>query len=217
MDFKHIIWDFDGTLFDTYPHTARAFQVTLKREYGVQENLGEIESQMRISMQTAFDFYKEKYETDDYFCKSFKEFQIIYENQNALPHINAHMICRFIHEQEAFNYLFTHRDKSVVSLMQKHGFYELFREIITKENGFPRKPAPDGLNQLIKKYKMNKNETLYIGDREIDLKCAERAGVRFCLFARDINFTLNADFRVQNFSDLYYIINSTLSTRKKQH
>ncbi|WP_202621575.1 HAD family hydrolase [Anaerocolumna sedimenticola] len=39
--YKHIIWDFDGTLFDTYPVTGIAFQMTLK-ENGILESLDEI-------------------------------------------------------------------------------------------------------------------------------------------------------------------------------
>ena len=29
MRYRHIIWDFDGTLFDTYPVMARAFTETM--------------------------------------------------------------------------------------------------------------------------------------------------------------------------------------------
>jgi HAD superfamily hydrolase (TIGR01549 family) len=218
MDFKHIIWDFDGTLFDTYPHTAQAFLNLLKREYMVHENLFEIEQQMRVSMQHAYDYYKDKFEIDDDFIEKFEDYRRIYENQNALPHHNAYMLSRFIYDQGSRNYLYTHRDKTVISMMQKHGFYEIFMNFVTMENGFGRKPDPGALNYLIETYKMDRAESLYIGDRDIDLLCAKAAGIKFCLFTENVNKTLDAgdaDFTVQNFSDLYYILNSTLSTRNK--
>ena len=213
MNLRHIIWDFDGTLFDTYPHMARAFQISLKKEYLINENVAEIEKQMRISLQTAYDYFTEKYELDSGFINKFNDFRNLHENANALPFLNAHMVCKFIYQQGLFNYLHTHRDKTADSMMQKHGFRELFTELVTEENNFPRKPAPDGLNYLIEKYGMNKNEVLYIGDRKIDLECARAAGVKFCLFAENIKDTVNtgADFAVQNFSDLYYIIDSLIS------
>jgi len=31
MRFTHHIWDFDGTIADTYPHTARAFREAMRR------------------------------------------------------------------------------------------------------------------------------------------------------------------------------------------
>jgi phosphoglycolate phosphatase-like HAD superfamily hydrolase len=214
MDFKHIIWDFDGTLFNTYPHTAQAFLNTLKKEYRVNENMHEIEKHMRFSLQYAYDFYKEKFDIDDEFIQKFNEYRKLYENLNALPFNNAYLVCKFIFDQGGANYLFTHRDTSVNAMMQKHGFYDLFKDIVTSEDGFPRKPAPDGLLHLIEKHKMKKEEVLYIGDRGIDLQCAKAAGIKSCLYKTTLNLEGGADFSVQNYSDFYYILNSTLTTRK---
>lgn len=208
MNFKHIVWDFDGTLFDTYPHIARAFQTMLKKEYLVQENVFEIETQMRISMQNAYDYYKEKFEIDDVFIKKFNEYRTLQENANALPYNSVHQLCMSVYQQGRFNYLHTHRDKTVHSMMQRHGFIELFTEIVTEENGFPRKPSPDGLNYLIEKYKMDRSEVLSVGDRKIDLDAAKAAGVKFCLFKENAKQVSEGepDFTVQNFGDLHYII-----------
>ncbi|MDR2531490.1 MAG: HAD-IA family hydrolase [Oscillospiraceae bacterium] len=219
MDFKHVIWDFDGTLFDTYPHTAQAFLNLLRKEHMIHENILEIQEQMRVSMQHAYDYYKDKYEIDDEFIAKFENYRVIYENRYVLPHINAHMVCRFIYDQGSVNYLCTHRDNSVISMMQKHGFDEIFKDYVTAENKFPKKPNPAGLLYLIEKHSMNKDETLYIGDRSIDLECAGAAGVKFCLFKENVNKTLEigeADFSVQNFSDFYYILNATLTTRNNE-
>ncbi|MCL1823426.1 MAG: HAD-IA family hydrolase [Oscillospiraceae bacterium] len=215
MDFKHIIWDFDGTLFDVYPHAARAFQIVLKREYGVMENVLEIEEQMRISMHRAYSYYKEKYELDHDFFKTFEEYRDIYENQNITPYNNTFMLCKFIYEQGAMNYLLTDRNRTAVSVLQKHGFYELFEDCVTSEDCPFQSPSADGLVFLLEKNKIDKHDALYIGDKEEDLQAARTAGVRFCFFTEDVNHKANnADYTVQNFSDLYYIINSSLSTRK---
>jgi phosphoglycolate phosphatase-like HAD superfamily hydrolase len=215
MDFRQVIWDFDGTLFNTYPHTAQAFLMLLKKEYLVSENVNDIEKNMRISMQHAYDFYRDKFDINDSFIRKFKEFRLLHENQNSLPTNDAYLVCKFIYDQGSFNYLHTHRDKGALSMLQKHGFKNIFRDFITSEDNFPKKPAPDAILHLIKKHGMNKREVLYIGDRGVDLECAHNAGVKFCLFTPNVNNTLNADFAVQNFSDLYYILNSTLTTRNK--
>jgi len=213
MDFKHIIWDFDGTLFDTYPHTASAFRIILKKEYGVAENVLEIEAQMRISMSNAYEFYKDKYEIDEGFWRRFKDFSALYENQNAIPYNNILMLCRFIFSQGLSNYLYTDRNKGVLSLLQKHGLYELFADFVTEENGFADTPDPSALNYLKDRHNMDKNQTIYIGDGAADLLCARNAGIKFCFFTEDVNRKLDADYTVQNFSDLYYIINSALTKK----
>ncbi|MEJ2252239.1 MAG: HAD hydrolase-like protein [Candidatus Lokiarchaeota archaeon] len=40
--FRHIIWDFDGTLFDTYPHITSVIQNVLKNEYNIDFSLENI-------------------------------------------------------------------------------------------------------------------------------------------------------------------------------
>jgi len=214
MDFNHVIWDFDGTLLNTYPHTARAFSIFLKKMYGVTENVTRIESRMRDGLQEAYEHYADKYDIEAMYMKKHLAQCEVVENACALPYINAHLVCKFIAEQGARNYLWTHRDTGALSMMQKHGFYELFSDFITEEDGFPRKPDPAALLHLIQKHDMDKEKTLYIGDREIDRQAARSAGVKFCFFTEDVNKTMDADFTVQNYSDLFYIINSTLTTKK---
>ena len=50
--FKHVIWDFDGTLFDTYPVMAKIFKELLEKE-GIEEPLDEIKQHMQVSMSFA--------------------------------------------------------------------------------------------------------------------------------------------------------------------
>ena len=39
MKYRHLIWDFDGTLFDTYPRICRAYQKALA-DAGIAEEEG---------------------------------------------------------------------------------------------------------------------------------------------------------------------------------
>ena len=47
--FRNIIWDVDGTLFDTYPAIAKAFQVALN-DLGKDASLDRIEDLAKISI-----------------------------------------------------------------------------------------------------------------------------------------------------------------------
>ena len=55
--YRHIIWDFDGTPFDTYPEMANVFKELLERE-GISEPFDEIMKHMKISMSTAIKHYQ---------------------------------------------------------------------------------------------------------------------------------------------------------------
>ena len=48
--------------------------------------------------------------------------------------------------------------------------------------GFNRKPSPDGINYFIDKYHLDRNETYYVGDRPMDVRCAENAHIKSILY-----------------------------------
>jgi phosphoglycolate phosphatase-like HAD superfamily hydrolase len=64
--YKYIIWDFDGTLFNTYPTISKSFRDLLK-QYNIDASLVEINSKMRISMPTAYQYYLNKYNLEQNF------------------------------------------------------------------------------------------------------------------------------------------------------
>ncbi len=55
-----------------------------------------------------------------------------------------------------------------------------FAEIWGKRDGCERKPAPDGIFGITKKLGISLDETVYIGDSDVDVFTAKNAGVRFC-------------------------------------
>lgn len=76
MAIKNYIWDFDGMLFDTYPHTLACFVETYRRR-GIEIDGDEAYRLFKITMWDAFDFYK----TDEATKREFYEL----ENDISFP------------------------------------------------------------------------------------------------------------------------------------
>ena len=68
---RNLIWDFDGTLFDTYPVSGGNFQRCIEKAYGVNEDVDEIMAKMKNSFDTAMEFYANKYGFGQDFCRAF--------------------------------------------------------------------------------------------------------------------------------------------------
>lgn len=75
---------------------------------------------------------------------------------------------------------------SVLSNKPDRQTKKVVREVLGEENfdfvmgqteGIRRKPEPDGVYELMKKMGVSKEECLYIGDSEVDITTADRAGV----------------------------------------
>ena len=81
----------------------------------------------------------------------------------------------------AAHYVFTHRGTSSEPILKRLGILGYFREIVTSAAGFPAKPSGEAVRYLMQKYGLKPDETWYVGDRPIDVLCAEDAGVRSVL------------------------------------
>lgn len=175
---RHFFWDFDGMLFDTYPHTVAAFCETYRRR-GVEINPEEAMRLFKITMWDAFDFYG----TDE---STQREFYLL-ENDISLepagaPYKNIPEILAFIRENGGKNYLYTHRDRVALEYLDKYKLTPLFFDFVTGDMGFPHKPAPDAINYLLNKHSLKKEECMMLGDRSIDVGSGENAGIATCLF-----------------------------------
>lgn len=53
--FEFVFWDFDGTLFDTYPHIASIIIETMKSEYNLDLNVKNIENWAKKILRIQFN------------------------------------------------------------------------------------------------------------------------------------------------------------------
>ncbi len=203
--FKHIIWDFDGTLFDTYPVITEVLRETFLK-YGIDEPLEAINKSAKISMKHTVRHYQNKYNISDEFLaeynKSVKEEELL----RVRPFQGILEICEMITSQGGYNYLFTHRGNSSFVLLEKHGLLKYFRECITSRENFARKPSPEGILYLIDKYEMKQEEAIMIGDREIDILSGRNGGIASCYFNEDRIFDVVSDYYVDSMEQLYSIL-----------
>ncbi|MFT8410217.1 MAG: HAD-IA family hydrolase [Schleiferilactobacillus perolens] len=210
--FINAIWDFDGTLFDTYPAMLRALQETLQ-EFGDKTDSDALYKEIKTtSIGDVLKSYAEQHNIDlqalhermDVLEKKYQP-----ETPTAYPH--AREILQLVSDHGA-NFLWTHRDRSALSFLTTEGMSELFTGIITASDRFPRKPDPKAINAFIAHYGLDPAVTVMIGDRPIDVEAGKNAGVHTIFFDVDgFGDSSNADAVV---SDLGQIQNYFLDQGK---
>ena len=197
---KNYIWDFDGMLFDSYPHITRAF-MQMMEDYGQHADYDEAKALFEVNFSVAFEHYGTTEEQKALFRKY--EHDYLFE-PFAVPFENTVYTLKKIVENGGRNYLYTHRGESVYYYLKKYGIYELFSDYVTSENGFPAKPAPDAVEYIVKNNSLIKSETVMIGDREIDVMSGKNAGVFGCLYSKNSKET-SADFTVKDIIEVLSI------------
>lgn len=202
MTFQHYIWDFDGTLFNSYPHMAWAFQTALK-DYGLEISIEEIMPWLKLSVTKAVCHFEEQY-TLEGLSKRYAAHEDEEDGGAPVrPYDGAEQVCREICAQGGFNYLYTHRGLSALTYLRRCGMDSFFRDAVTQVDGFPSKPAPDAIRHLCEKFRMDPETVLMLGDRDIDILAGTNAGVHGCLFDPDGYFrSFQVEYRVDGMPEL---------------
>ncbi|EKE27082.1 MAG: putative phosphatase [uncultured bacterium (gcode 4)] len=200
--YKHIIWDFDGTLFDSYPVMANAYKKALA-EINIHESLEDLLMLMKISVTHLIDYSKEKYGIDQAFINRFDQYRLEMEAKDLVPFSYADELCKKIHLNGQKNYLYTHRDQSAIAMLKSFEMIHYFSDFIIMEDNFKRKPYPDALLHLLTKYQIDPTDAIMIGDREIDILAAKNAGIASCFYSDIKAMKCDiADFSVSDFKQL---------------
>lgn len=203
--YKYIIWDFDGTLFNTYPGMVDAFHTALK-DYGVEEDIDNVFTQMKVSVGHAVRYFSEKYNLNDDFSTKYKEYEDSTHETVMRPFPYAREVCALFKKFGGTNYIFTHRDQATIRYLKYHDMLKYFDDVVTKEYGYV-KPNADGFEHILKRYNLDKSLVLAVGDRDVDILGAQNAGIKACLFNIDgINVKANPDYIIKSLDELYSIL-----------
>ena len=181
--FRNIIWDFDGTLFDTYPAFAHAFRAALK-ELGTDAPVDRIRALASISLTHCVSTLAGEYHLDAEDVK--QRFGVHYAEMSPAeqpPFPGAADICKYICSIHGKNVIVTHRGReSTARLLAAHHMTGYFACCLTGDDGYPRKPDPAAFEAVLEMCHLEKHETLAVGDRSIDVLAGQAAGLHTCLF-----------------------------------
>lgn len=192
MVWKNYIWDFDGTLFDTYPVILEALRETIEQTSVVFP--GDLEAYVkRFSIRKFAQEFADQ-EFLDLYHKIELEKQ---KNPSVYPEIPN--ILSEITEQGGQHFVLSHRDDSTFKYLGELKNY--FTEVITSQQNFARKPSPEALEYLINKYELDPKETVMVGDRPLDIEAGINAGISTLLLDEKTYFGDIADQKIKNWSE----------------
>lgn len=182
-EYRCFIWDFDGTLYDTYERIVHAVRLGLD-EMGIGHDGVDILSMAKSTLREACLALAGPERVEELLSRYF-----VHAEEEGIEHFRPFPGCeealQDIVMRGGVNYLYTHRNKTAIDALERDGLLDLFRDFITEEADFPSKPAPDALNWLIDQHRLERRECIMIGDRRIDALAGKTAGIASALFDPD--------------------------------
>ena len=177
------IWDLDGTLIDSYEVFLEAlsesfanFNLPFDRETVYNFIKGQSVNALLKEQPVPFQEIKEDFTTNS-----------TAKNDKVKLMVGAKAVLDWTQKENIQNFIYTHKGKNAYDLLNQLEISPYFLEIVTSENGFKRKPHPEAINYLLKKYKLKPEETYYIGDRILDIEAAHNSGIQSINFLSAIN------------------------------
>lgn len=182
-----LLWDLDGTIFDTYPLMVKSFIQVYEKVHHESVDHGIVLPWLKTTTKEAFahfgipELYEDKY----------KEINRELAKEGSAVFVGVEEILA----AAKVNVIVTHRaHDSTRELLEKWGIFNYFTEIVSPdEDKFARKPDPAAYQYLYDKYKLD----WAIGDRALDLIPAKLVGMKTAAFQ---NNAIEADLHINAYT-----------------
>lgn len=203
---KLFIWDFDGTLVDSYPYSSARMQRAI-RDFGYDATIAEIMEQMLDTIPACLNHFTEKFQIPELSDRFWSYYQTGSDEPVTLFEGVNEVLDR-IEELGGINLIFTNRNESIFPMLEKAGIAHRFREVVTAVHpNFAWKPAPDAINYLMETYGGTAENTVMIGDRVCDLSSGWNAGCKTCHLLTPIAPQYPpCDWRIENFAQMLQLL-----------
>lgn len=205
---EHLIFDFDGTISDSYPLFVRFLhEAADQRGYRIECSDEELYRASKITLYAAYErIGGERICPYSTFADDFHELQERHRHEFQIFPEARELLLR-AQRAGKHNYIYTHTGPVVKEMLSNMGILECFDFVLDSSYHFPMKPAPDALLFFLDKFGFDPKSCVMIGDRPIDAHAGMRAGMYGCLWDADGLFKdAEVDFYIKELSELSQIL-----------
>lgn len=207
MTKRAFIWDLDGTLLDSYDAILAGLEETYAY-YQLPFDRASIKDYiLKHSVQDLLVAVAEEYQLDVTDLNQRRAESLAEKNAQVVLMEGARDVLSWAKDAGIQQFVYTHKGENALVILRDLGLESFFKEILTSQSGFARKPNPEAARYLMKKYGLEPENTYYIGDRSLDIDFARNSQIQ------SINF-LTSDYEGNHQMKTLRDIPSVLSLEK---
>jgi len=180
MSCKLLIFDMDGTILDSIGDLHTSVNHTL-RKFGMPERtLQEVTafvgngSAKLIAHAVPSDTNTELYEK---VLADYSDYYQIHCNDTTKPYDGILDLLKNARDKGLQLAVVSNKPDEAVKKLAEQYFAGFFQEVFGSRDDMEKKPAPDTVNAIMARLGVMPEETLYIGDSEVDVKTAKNANL----------------------------------------
>ncbi len=179
---RAMVWDLGGTLLDTYPVVDRALAGAVRAGGGAETASGgllhEVATLTRVSSGHAISTLADRHGVPEADLRAAYEATKETWRREPPPVMpGAEEVLAAVRAAGGLNLVATHRERgSAEQLLDAVGLE--VDDLVCAPDGFPRKPDPAMVLELLRRHALDPAGVLAVGDRPGDVAAAEAAGVQ---------------------------------------
>ena len=219
MKLEALIFDLDGTILETLPDIVDAVNKALE-ECGYSSRF-DIESGKTLlghgalyMAKKAFASTNGKEEDFERFFKTMGKYYQLYKGRNTIPFKGLPEILNKIKDKGIKIFVASNKpDHLLQEIMDKTYGPGFFIKQVGQKPGYPVKPDPILLNEIVNEFGLNKENCLYVGDSSVDIEFAHNACIKsvLCKYGYD-NYTdelvAKSEYSIDTVNELLEIVKS---------
>lgn len=198
---KNVVFDLDRTIIDSYNCEIETLKKAIK--YVTGHELTESENK-QFAMLSTKEFYKLLKIDQESINEINKSWEEMFRIKPTKCFSEIKKVIKQLYEKGYFLAIVTSRtNEEVYDLGEEFkDTIDYFSDIITCDQISNSKPNPESMNILYKKFNLVPNETVYIGDSEIDMIFSNNSGCSFIQAAWDNDIINDTIYYCKNPCDL---------------
>lgn len=209
---KLIVFDLDGTLIESSNTIYKTTKKTLE-VLNVDSNINKSELDKRIGehFQTIFNDLNIPVKDIEEYIDIYKTIYFDFIDE-SIPYPNIEKILEWLKLNNYLISLLTTKAQEQADAIINHFNYKKYFDLVFgRRNGLKVKPSPEPLLFIANSLNIDIEDTMIVGDTELDIQCGKTAGAKTCAVSygyrnRNILEKENPDFIIDDILELKNII-----------
>lgn len=180
---RAVFFDLDGTLVDSFQAIQSGYNSALSQLAGRTLSLEEVRKIVGGGLRDSFVELVGEEKADEAVTLFRTTYREVYRNETFLLPTVRETIETLKETGHLLGVISNKYGDFSRGILESLGLSGFFSFVIGDGDGYPLKPDPAIMNALLKRYNLNTEEAIYLGDGPIDIAFCRASGTRSCMVA----------------------------------